>query len=99
VPYKQWDLGIQRRQIGIRGRLSIGRRTGGDRGWRAIGQPVATLSGGSRTPSLRFLQIRYRLNSLRVLTFLVRVGFPRPWAMAIARWWDGVRHPWARGGQ
>ncbi len=69
------------------------------RACHGVTQPAPGPHGGTKHPSLRLLQIRYRLNSLRVLSFLVRVGFPRPWAMSIARWWDGVRYPWARAGE
>ena len=98
MSYKDWDEVIRRKYIGIRGRLSARKRTGTHRRWSTSGY-AASPSNESKRPSLRLLQIRYRLNSLRVLTFLVRIGFPRPWAMLLARWWEGVRHPWARASQ
>jgi hypothetical protein len=92
MPYKDWDSGIQQKHIRIRRRLSVGKNIA-SRGRRTTS---ASASIGTKAPSLRLLQLRYHLNSLRVLTFLARMGFPRPWAMPLARWWEGVRHPWAR---
>ncbi len=92
MPYKPWDDDVVRKHSGIRRRLTARRPTGVDRQLHPGGSPPVA----SSNLSLRLLQIRYRINSLRVLTMLVRIGFPRPWAMALARWWEGVRHPWAR---
>ena len=97
MAYKAWDDLVARKCGQIGGRRRAPGRTGTGRFSRAGTSSSPAVSSGPSTLSLRLLQIRYRLNSLRLLTWLVRIGFPRPWAMAIARWWEGVRHPWARG--
>ena len=37
--------------------------------------------------------LQHHLNALHVMTRLVRLGLPRPRALAIARWWERVIHP------
>jgi hypothetical protein len=37
---------------------------------------------------------QHHLNALHVMTRLVRIGFPRRRALALARWWEPVVHPW-----
>jgi hypothetical protein len=37
--------------------------------------------------------LQHHLNALHVMARLVRVGIPRPRALALARWWGRVVHP------
>ena len=37
--------------------------------------------------------LQHHLNALHVMARLVRVGLPRPRALALARWWEQVVHP------
>jgi hypothetical protein len=37
--------------------------------------------------------LQHHLNALHVMARLVRVGLPRPRALALARWWEWVVHP------
>ena len=41
-----------------------------------------------------FPAIQHHMNALHVMTRLVRIGFPRRRALALARWWEPVVHPW-----
>jgi hypothetical protein len=36
---------------------------------------------------------QHHLNALHVMARLVRLGLPRPRALALARWWERVVHP------
>ena len=37
---------------------------------------------------------QHHLNALHVMARLVRIGLPRRRALALARWWEPVVHPW-----
>ena len=37
---------------------------------------------------------RHHFNALHVMAFLMRLGMPRSWALAIARRWERVSHRW-----
>jgi len=37
--------------------------------------------------------LQHHLNALHVMARLVRLGLPRPRALALARWWERVVHP------
>jgi len=37
--------------------------------------------------------LQHHLNALHVMTRLVRLGLPRPRALGLARWWEGMVHP------
>ncbi len=38
--------------------------------------------------------LQHQLNALHVMARFVRLGFPRPRALALARWWERMVHPW-----
>jgi hypothetical protein len=37
--------------------------------------------------------LQHHLNALHVMTRLVRLGLPRPRALALAGWWERAVHP------
>jgi len=37
--------------------------------------------------------LQHHLNALHVMTRLVRLGLPRPRALALVRWWERLVHP------
>jgi hypothetical protein len=37
--------------------------------------------------------LQHQLNALHVMTRLMRLGLPRPRALGLARWWEGMVHP------
>jgi hypothetical protein len=52
------------------------------------------LRSSRRQAFYRSRWLQHHLNALQILAILIRLGVPRPWALAVARQWGQVSHGW-----